>query len=145
MKFDFKGVTAEELSFKLNHVKLEPDTRLDIKPQFSRQVRKVTGNEKVNFIVLSVRIVSTEQEPKPFDINVTLVGIFEVEVANENEERAFVIEGTKLLYPYLRSAVTNLTANAYIAPLNLPVITGPIFPEDRDVFAFSVGGDSNLN
>ena len=144
MKFDFKGVTAEELSFKLNHVKLEPDTKLDIKPQFSRQVRKVNGNEKVNFIVLSVRIVSTEQEPKPFDINVTLVGIFEVEVANENEERAFVIEGTKLLYPYLRSAVTNLTANAYIAPLNLPVITGPIFPEDRDVFAFSVG-NNNLN
>ena len=144
MKFDFKGVTAEELSFKLNHVKIEPDTKLDIKPQFSRQVRKVNGNEKVNFIVLSVRIVSTEQEPKPFDINVTLVGIFEVEVANENEERAFVIEGTRLLYPYLRSAVTNLTANAYIAPLNLPVINGPIFPEDRDVFAFSVG-DSNLN
>ena len=139
MKFDFKGITAEELSFKLNHVKLEPDTKLDIKPQFSRQVRKVNGNEKVNFIVLSVKIASTEKEPKPFDINVTLVGIFEVETANESEERSFVIEGTKLIYPYLRSAVTNLTANAYIAPLNLPVITGPIFPEDRDVYAFAPG------
>ena len=144
MKFSFKGITAEELSFKLNHVKLAPDTKLDIKPQFSRQVRKVNGNEKVNFIVLSVKITSTEAEPKPFDINVTLVGIFEVEVANENEERSFVIEGTKLIYPYLRSAVTNLTANAYIAPLNLPVISGPIFPEDRDVYTFSVG-DGDLN
>ena len=144
MKFDFKGITAEELSFKLNHVKLAPDTKLDIKPQFSRQVRKTTGNEKLNYIVLSVKIASTEAEPKPFDINVTLLGIFEVEVANESEERSFVIEGTKLLYPYLRSAVTNLTASAFIAPLNLPVITGPIFPEDRDVYAFSVG-DSNLN
>mgnify|MGYP002508872455 CR=1 FL=1 len=36
--------------------------------------------------------------------------------------------------PYLRAAVTNLTASAYIAPLNLPVISGPIFPEDRDRF-----------
>ena len=144
MKFTFKGITAEELSFKLNHVKLAPDTKLDIKPQFSRQVRKVNGNEKVNFIVLSVKIASTEAEPKPFDINVSLVGIFEAEVANESEERSFVIEGTKLIYPYLRSAVTNLTANAYIAPLNLPVLTGPIFPEDRDVYAFSVG-DNNLN
>ncbi len=109
MKFDFKGITAEELSFKLNHVKLEPDTKLDIKPQFSRQVRKVNGNEKVNFIVLSVKIASTEAEPKPFDINVTLVGVFEVEAANESEERSFVIERTKLIYPYLRAAVTNLT------------------------------------
>ena len=144
MKFTFKGITAEELSFKLNHVKLAPDTKLDIKPQFSRQVRKVNGNEKVNFIVLSVKIASTEAEPKPFDINVSLVGIFEAEVANESEERSFVIEGTKLIYPYLRSAVTNLTASAYIAPLNLPVLSGPIFPEDRDVYAFSVG-DNNLN
>lgn len=144
MKFDFKGITAEELSFKLNHVKIAPDTRLDIKPQFSRQVRKANGNEKLNFVVLSVRVASTEEEPKPFDINVSLVGIFEVEVANQSEERSFVIEATKLIYPYLRSAVTNLTANAYIAPLNLPIINGAIFPEDRDVFAFSVD-NNNLN
>lgn len=143
MKIDFKGITAEELSFRLNRVKLNPEDKLDIKPQFSRQVRKVNGNDKLNFIALSVKIESTEAEPKPFDIFVTLVGVFEVEVANENEERKFVIEGTKLVYPYLRSAVTNLTANAYIAPLNLPVISGPIFPEDRDVYAFSV--DNKLN
>ncbi len=145
MKFDFKGITAEELSFKLNRVKLTPDQKLDIKPQFSRQVRKVTGNDALNFIALSVKIESTEAEPKPFDINVTLVGVFEVaEVKNDSEERRFVIEATKLLYPYLRSAVTNLTANAYIAPLNLPVISGPIFPEDKDTFAFAVD-TGNLN
>ena len=144
MKIDFKGITAEELTFKLNRVKLNPEDKLDIKPQFSRQVRKVNGNDKLNFIALSVKIESSEAEPKPFDINVTLVGVFEAEVANQNEERNFVIEGTKLIYPYLRSAVTNLTANAFIAPLNLPVITGPIFPEDRDVYAFSVD-NNNLN
>ena len=140
MKYDFKGITAEELSFKLNRVRLEPDTKLDIKPQFSRQVRKVNGNDKLNFVAFSVKIESTEAEPKPFDINVTLVGVFEVEdVANDADERKFVIEATKLLYPYLRSAVTNLTANAYVAPLNLPIITTPIFPEDREQYAFAVG------
>ena len=140
MKYDFKGVTAEELSFKLNRVRLNPNEKLDIKPQFSRQVRKVNGNDKINFVALSVKIESTEAEPKPFDINVTLVGIFDVEeVGSDAEERKFVIEATKLLYPYLRAAVTNLTASAYIAPLNLPVITAPLFPEDRDQYAFSVG------
>lgn len=140
MKYDFKGITAEELSFKLNRVRLEPNAKLDIKPQFSRQVRKVNGNDKLNFVALSVKIESTEQEPKPFDINVTLVGIFEVEdVASDADERKFVIEATKQLYPYLRAAVSNLTASAYVAPLNLPIITTPIFPEDRDQYAFSVG------
>lgn len=143
MKIDFKGISAEELSFTLNRIRLNPDDKLDIKPQFSRQLRKVNGNEKLNFLALSVKIESTEAEPKPFNINVTLVGVFEVEdVANDAEERKFVIEATKTVYPYLRAAVTNLTANAYIAPLNLPVIMGPLFPEDRDQYAFSVGGDS---
>ena len=145
MKFDFKGITGEELSFKLNRVRLAPDDKLDIKPQFSRQVRKVNGNDKINFVALSVKIESTDAEPKPFDINVTVVGVYEVEdVKNEAEERKFVIEATRLLYPYLRASVTNLTASAYVAPLNLPVISGPIFPEDKDQFAFAVGGD-NLN
>jgi preprotein translocase subunit SecB len=144
MKIDFKGITAEELSFKLNRVKLNPEEKLDIKPQFSRQVRKVNGNDKLNFVALSVKIESTEAEPKPFDITATLVGVFEVEdVADEKQERNFVIEATKIVYPYLRAAVTSLTANAFIAPLNLPVISGPIFPEDRDVYAFTVG--NNLN
>lgn len=147
MKINFRGVVAEELSFKMNRVKLEPNSRLDIKPQFSRQVRKVKDNPKLNFIALSIKIESTEAEPKPFDIHITLVGTFEVEdmVAGSEQEREFVIEGTKMLFPYLRAAVTNLTASAYIAPLNLPVINGPIFPEDRDVYAFTVGGEEKLN
>lgn len=147
MKINFRGVGAEELSFKMNRVKLEPNSRLDIKPQFSRQVRKVKDNPKLNFIALSIKIESTEAEPKPFDIHITLVGTFEVEdmAAGSEQEREFVIEGTKMLFPYLRAAVTNLTASAYIAPLNLPVINGPIFPEDRDVYAFTVGGEEKLN
>ena len=140
MKYDFKGITTEELSFKLNRVKIEPNQRLDIKPQFSRQVRKANDNNKLNFIALSVKIESTDAEPKPFDINVTVVGVFELEKeASQSEERSFVIDATQMLYPYLRSAVTNLTAQAYIAPLNLPVINGPIFPEDRDVYVFAPG------
>ena len=141
MKYEFKGITTEELSYKLNRVQLAPNQRLDIKPQFARQVRKPNDNKKIMFISLAVKIESTEAEPKPFDLNVNLVGVFELEKEDytQQEERAFVIEATQLIYPYLRSAVTNLTAQAYIAPLNLPIINGPIFPEDRDVYAFAPG------
>lgn len=143
MKFEFKGVTAEELSFSLNRVRLNAQDKLDIKPQFSRQVRKLNNNDKVNFVALSVKIESTEEEPKPFNIHVTLMGVFEVEdVAGDADERAFVIEATRLLYPYLRTAVTNLTASAYIAPLNLPVIKGPLFAEDRERLEFD---DKDIN
>ncbi|MGN0813389.1 MAG: protein-export chaperone SecB [Candidatus Coproplasma sp.] len=144
MKYDFKLISMEELSFKLNRVQLAPNQRLDVKPQFARQVRKANDNKKLIFIALSVKIESTEAEPKPFDLNVGLVGMYELESEDytAEEERAFVIEATSQLYPYLRAAVTNLTAQAYITPLNLPVINGPIFPEDRDVYAFAPGSVS---
>jgi preprotein translocase subunit SecB len=143
MKYDFKGITTEELSYKLNRVRIDPQQRLDIKPQFSRQVRKANDNPKLNFVALSVKVESTEEEPKPFNINVGIVGVFELEAEPDaQQEREFVIEATSLLYPYLRSMVTNLTAQAYITPLNLPIINGPIFPEDRDMYAFSVS-DNN--
>ena len=139
MKYDFKGISCEQLSFKLNRVKLEPNQRLDIKPQFSRQVRKSNENPKMMFVNLKVAVLTNENEPKPFDIEVSIVGIYELaEVADARQERDFVIEATSMLYPYLRSMVTNLTAQAYIQPLNLPVLNGPIFPEDRDTYAFSV-------
>lgn len=139
MKYDFKGISCEQLSFKLNRVRLEPNQRLDIKPQFSRQVRKSNENPKMMFVNLKVAVLTNENEPKPFDIEVSIVGIYELaEVSDARQERDFVIEATSMLYPYLRSMVTNLTAQAYIQPLNLPVLNGPIFPEDRDTYAFSV-------
>lgn len=139
MKYDFKGISCEQLSFRLNRVRLEPNQRLDIKPQFSRQVRKSNENPKMMFVNLKVAVLTNENEPKPFDIEVSIVGIYELaEVADARQERDFVIEATSMLYPYLRSMVTNLTAQAYIQPLNLPVLNGPIFPEDRDTYAFSV-------
>lgn len=141
MRYDFKGITTEELSFKLNRVQIEPNQRVDIKPQFARQVRKPNDNRKLVFISLAVKVESKADEPKPFNLDVNLVGVFELEKEDytAQEERAFVIDATQLLYPYLRAAVTNLTAQAYISPLNLPAITGPIFPEDRDVYAFAPG------
>ncbi|MDE6850224.1 MAG: protein-export chaperone SecB, partial [Clostridia bacterium] len=118
MNYDFKGITTEELTYKLNRVQIAPNQRLDIKPQFARQVRKPNDNKKLIFISLAVKIESNEKEPKPFDLSVNLVGIFELEKEDYNaqEERAFVIEATQLLYPYLRSAVSNLTAQAYVSP-----------------------------
>ncbi len=139
IKYEFKGITCEQLSFKLNRVKLEPHQRVDIKPQFSRQVRKSNENPKLMFVNLKVAVLTSDEEPKPFNIEVSVVGIYELaEAPDAQQERDFVIEATGMLYPYLRSMVTNLTAQAYIQPLNLPVISGPIFPEDRDVYAFSV-------
>ncbi|MBQ8294957.1 MAG: protein-export chaperone SecB [Clostridia bacterium] len=133
MKYALRGITAEELSYTINRIKMDKDTKIEIKPQFSRTVRRVQENDKVWFVSLEVKVESTDDSPKPFNLKARLVGVFEAEdIADEEEKHDLVINMTEIVYPYLRAAVSSLTANAFINPLILPVIpAGTMFPEDR--------------
>jgi hypothetical protein len=42
-----KAIRTDEMSIKMNNIKLEPNTKFDLKPTFSRQIRKMTDNDKV--------------------------------------------------------------------------------------------------
>ncbi len=133
MKYALRGITAEELTYTMNRIKMEKDTKFEIKPQFSRTVRRVQENDKLWFVALEVKVESTEDAPKPFNLKARLVGVFEAEdVQDELDRRDLVINMTEVVYPYLRAAVSALTANAFINPMMLPVIpAGTMFPEDR--------------
>ena len=47
MKYALRGVTAEELSYNMNRIAIAPNTKFELKPQFSRQIRKVKENYKL--------------------------------------------------------------------------------------------------
>ena len=133
MKYALRNILAEELTYSMNRIKVEKDTKFEIKPQFSRTVRRVQENDKLWFLTLEVKVESTEDSPKPFNVKARLVGVFEAEeIENDMDRQDLVINMTEIVYPYLRSAVSALTANAFINPLILPVIpAGTMFPEDR--------------
>ena len=133
MKYALRNILAEELTYSMNRIKVEKDTKFEIKPQFSRTVRRVQENEKLWFLTLEVKVESTEESPKPFNVKARLVGVFEAEeVESDLDKQDLVINMTEIVYPYLRAAVSALTANSFINPLILPVIpAGTMFPEDR--------------
>ena len=133
MKYALGRIMAEEVTYTMNRIKVDQNTKFEIKPQFSRTVRRVQENDKIWFLTLEVKVESTEEAPKPFNLKVRLVGAFEAEeVETEEDRRDLVINMTEIVYPYLRATVSALTANAFINPLMLPVIpAGTMFPEDR--------------
>ncbi len=133
MKYALRQIMAEELSYTINRIKMDQNSKFEIKPQFSRTVRRVQENDKLWFLTLEVKVESTDDQPKPFNVKARLVGIFEAEdVENDLDRQDLVINMTEIVYPYLRAAVSSLTANAFINPLMLPVIpAGTMFPEDR--------------
>ena len=129
--FTLKGIRADEMSFRLNAVRPQQG-KMELKPTFSRKVRRAVENDKLCFVTLTVKIEKSEDSPKPFDLAVTFTDVFESAAQTDEVRRSVVIGATQMLYPYLRAAVTTLTTAALAAPVVLPVVSGPLFPEDRE-------------
>ncbi len=143
IEYSMKNLTADELGFKMNHIKAEPNTRFEIKPFFSRRIQGVNESPLIHIVTLECKIESTETDPKPFDLHVRLVGVFEVKnIQNDEDRRIFAINATETMFPYLRAAITNLTADALIPPIVLPVVSGgTLFPEDRGPSSYTINFD----
>ena len=76
MKYNVIGVKTTEYNFRDTGIAPSPDGKVEIKPQFSRVARMAKEGEKVSQVGLSLKIESTEQEPKPFNITVSIVGLW---------------------------------------------------------------------
>ncbi len=146
IQYSLKALSADELSFKVNPIKATPDTKFEIKPLFSRQIRQANEDEKIHLVILECKIESTEESPKPFNLHVRFVGVFEVNnITSDEDRRIFAINATETMFPYLRAAITNLTADALINPLTLPVISGAtLFPEDRGPNQYTLNFDPTV-
>ena len=134
VKFKMLGMHCEDMRFRLNVVKAEPQTKFEIKPEFNRQVKKIKELPKRRIIELTVKRKGTATDPKPFELAIRLVANFELdeEIWLAEDEREFITAATRATFPYLRSAITNLTAAAMINPLILPPIDGgALFPENK--------------
>ena len=146
IKYSLKALTADELSFKVNPLKAAPDAKFEIKPFFSRQIRQANENNKVNIVILECKIENTEESPKPFNLLARVVGVFEVEdMKTDEDKRIFAINATETMFPYLRAAITNLTADALVNPLTLPVVPGAtLFPDDRGPNQYTLNFDPTV-
>ena len=132
VKFKMLGMHCEDMRFRLNVVKAEPQTKFEIKPEFNRQVKKIKEMPKRRIVEMTVKMIGTETDPKPFDLAIRLIANFELdeEIWLAEDEREFITAATRATFPYLRSAITNLTAAAMINPLILPPIDGgTLFPQ----------------
>lgn len=143
--YSLKGLTADELYFKVNPIKATAETKFEIKPLFSRQIRQANDNPEINVVMLECKIETNDKEPKPFNLTVRLMGVFEVKnMTSDDDRRIFAINATETMFPYLRAAVTNLTADALVNPLTLPVVPGAtLFPEDRGTTGYTLNIDPN--
>lgn len=110
--------TTQQLSIKTNNIK---PGNFKLNPSITRRTGKI--RDKVFFTSLTLAIKNTEEHPFPVDVFVDFRGIFEFsEYDTELDVQDFLkLEAVKIMFPYLRSIVSNLSTTAMLPPIILPV------------------------
>lgn len=122
----FIDYIVDEISFKNKYVEGE-----DFNIDFSIDTDVVFKDEN-NFILKLSMNIFKDQEQAPFEMNVSVIGIFEVDNIEENLKKEFAEKNSvAILFPYVRALVSNYTAVANVTPLILPPINVVKYIEDK--------------
>lgn len=124
--FQFEHYTVDEATFRANPF-YEDQGKLDV--EFSFDVAfGVDASATRGKVSLTAEIFDNpEANNFPFTLRITVSGFFKAEDdLSEEDFREFLeINGTTVLFPFLRAAIADITRVANIKPLVLPLINVP--------------------
>lgn len=112
----FTGYKVTEMQFKLNN-EVQGEKNFQINPKIRFDMKK---DPQTLIMAVTVTIDKTQPTPVPFELNLVLVGSFNVE--NETDLEEIRIRTSSTLFPYVRSTITSLTTAANIPAYYLPMI-----------------------
>ena len=124
--FKFLNYHICDMTFKLNQSNNpEADNDADLDMEFEVIVgRKKDDPEQIKLSVFVDVFKDYIEKGAPFNLRFTIDGYFEIEKDMTDEELAQFCKssGVPILFPYIRSAVTDITKIANVDPLILPLI-----------------------
>lgn len=118
---------TNEISIKNNHL---PDGKFQINHSITRNINTIDDTHVA--VELVYEIINSEEHPFPIDVRVSLTGIFDLSNIPQNAVEHFLkYQAVQILYPYVRTMVTNITASSFMPPIIPPVIdVMKLFPEE---------------
>ena len=140
------SVSTEEMNIKNNHVPLR---NFKLNPTIKRNVGVLDELNNKYFTLLAVTIQSTEEMQIPVNLHVSIRAIFTIEkeagCEQKHIDRFLRLQGVSILYPYVRSSLSALTAAAALPPVILPVVnTLSMFKEDKEWLQENFGTTNHL-
>lgn len=134
--FKFEHYKMSNIEFKLNkkyeeeneeHIKLDIGLGLNVS-------RSSTEAQKV-MVTLNLKIFENYiEDNKPYFINIQMDGLFEI-IDNMSDEQVNAFgktSATAVMFPYLRSTVTQITSLSNCKPLVLPLINVSNLIDDHE-------------
>ena len=113
----FINYIVNEVKFKSNRVKNDERVwKLTFDIKNSTKINKERNKME---IILRVNVFKGQEE-SPFNMEVELIGYFELD--GEDDITRYEANAIAIMYPYLRAIVSTYTASANVSPVILPAI-----------------------
>jgi preprotein translocase subunit SecB len=118
----FKHYVANKILFEINDDYGDKEGKIiELRPKITSEISEPKG--KYFDATLSVKIDNDEgQNDLPFKMEISIIGFFKVEDDIDCKDALIKKNSIAILFPYLRSLTTAVTAGANIEPLILPVM-----------------------
>lgn len=114
-----QSYVVKNMEFKLNESFRPQGEEIELHPEFRRIIHKIDENTASVDLIFRIK----EASDAPFMMNICIEGVFSMPNWDKDESRLLMISNTvAILFPYLRSLVTLITANANVPPYTLPVM-----------------------
>ena len=124
----FIDYIVDEVNFKNKYINSD-----DFNIEFDINT-DVVFNDENNFILKLGMDIFKNQKESPFEMSVSVVGIFEIGDIEENLKQEFAEKNSvAILFPYVRALISNYTAMANVNPLILPPINVVKYIEDKKI------------
>ena len=116
-----KNYVVKTMMFSLNEsFNFNSTATISLSPEFTRNITKIDNdNVAVNLIFR----IDNKKGDMPFSMEVNIEGMFYLENWEQTDLFPLISSNSvAILFPYLRTLVSMITANANIAPYVLPVM-----------------------
>ncbi len=70
-------------------------------------------------LILYIKAETKIENEILFILELQYAGVFKLKILNEKSKKNFIIEGGQILFPYVRTIITNLTQEAGFKPLTI--------------------------
>lgn len=102
-----------------------------LKTKLHHDIKKIDDDKAK--ITLKYEILQDKNNSSPFSLNISISGEFKMkEWEKEENIESMKYDTAAIIFPYLRSAVTNITAIANFPPYVMPTINPHTFFKDKE-------------
>lgn len=126
-ELSFKNYDVTKLEFDINKNFNGEEEEISINSKISKKIINNPDNEEEFTVCLKIEI-GEQSSQMPFYLNIIIEGNFELKENKELQKNAVAI-----LYPYLRSTVSNIMSVCNIPPFFLPIINVEKWFEEADI------------